>query len=85
MKKELARQILRNLRENTKSGSAKDSAQNIKDMAGKLKDLQKHIEWLKGVHEHYSQQHEEAIRRHEAGDHNWVVRNHHHDGPIGRW
>lgn len=85
MKKELARHILRNLRENTNSGSAKDSAHNIKDMAGKLKDLQKHIEWLKGVHEHYTQQHEEAIRRHEAGDHNWVLRNHYHDGPIGRW
>ena len=83
MKKELARQILQRLAEN-RSGTKKYSEQNIKDMAGKLKDLQNHIEWLKGVHEHYSARHEEAIRHHEAGDHDWVVGNHYHNGPIGR-
>jgi hypothetical protein len=83
MKKELARQILHRLAENN-SATKKDSARNIKDMADKLKDLKKHIEWLQGVHEHYSERHEEAIRRHEAGDHDWVVRNHHHNGAIGR-
>jgi hypothetical protein len=85
MKKELARHILRNLRENTNSGSAKDSAHNIKDMAGKLKDLKKHMEWCESVHAHYSQRHEEAIRRHEAGDYEWVTKNHYHlGGPLYR-
>jgi hypothetical protein len=66
------------------SDGKKESARNIKDMEGKLKDLEKHIEWLKGVHEHYSKRHKEAIKRHKNGDYDWILRNHYHDGPIGK-
>jgi len=67
------------------SDGKKNSALNIKDMEGKLKDLEKHIEWLKGVHEQYSERHKEAVKRHKDGDYDWILRNHYHDGPIGKW
>ena len=35
------------------------------------------IDYYTNLHAHMTQRHEEAEKRHAAGDHNWVIRNHH--------
>lgn len=35
------------------------------------------IDYYTNLHAHMSKRHEEAKKRHAAGDHDWVIRNHH--------
>lgn len=35
------------------------------------------IDYYTKLHAHMTQRHEEAKKRHDAGDHDWVIRNHH--------
>lgn len=35
------------------------------------------IAYYTNLHDHMAKRHEEAKRRHDAGDHDWVIRNHH--------
>jgi len=84
MKKEIARQIIRNLSEAKKIGPKEHSFANISTMEGKLKDLAEHIEYLKGVHKDWSERHEKAKEDHENGRFDEVAQNHWTHGPLGR-
>ena len=35
------------------------------------------IDYYTKLHDHMTERHKEAEERHAAGDHNWVIRNHH--------